>query len=239
MSVDYADRLAQSLSLWRNGLDSVTVVTSPKDKETVYLCTQRGGVSMVLTDAFYLNGAKFNKAAGLNRGLAYMARNDFGEDDWLLQFDPDVIPPAHWRMLVNRIKPEPANIYGAKRTDETGQEINDKVPVGFFMLFHVGSMQAMSFDESFTHAASYDSEFVERWPHENWKVLDLTLQHIGPTGTNWFGKGNESMMDELRRDRAEHGGWRNNPNERIAAGWFPDDIAKSGKKMDAFGHSAG
>jgi len=213
--VDYAPLLARSLPLWQAGCDALVVVTSPGDQATQTLCADHR-VTSYQTDAFWREGAQFNKAAAMVEALgcvrphaALFAPGEawFGAwQDWLLFFDADVVPPANWRALIRQAKPLVGNLYGARRLTEHGDRVPDGELGGFFQLFHADDPCAQRrplLDTRWRHAGGYDSEFEFRWPpHLRRRIPGLDLVHHGEPGRNWCGVGNEAAMRALMHRRA-------------------------------------
>jgi len=111
--VGYADLLAAILPNNLGHLDHLVVVTDTKDYKTKHLCDFYNAnfkITCVQTDAFYENGAKFNKGAGVNAGLAVMR---FG--DWVVHFDSDIWFPPHLRSILNKKDMEYHTLYGIDR----------------------------------------------------------------------------------------------------------------------------
>ena len=191
--VDYAAELAQSLPMWMHGLDSVVVVTTSKDKATVEACDRWSALPRAIvyqTDIFYASGASFNKGAAITEAVEAGLLNT---DDWVLLFDADVVPPADWKSIVQRVWLTEGHLYGAFRQDEKGKMIADNLPAGFFMLFHGKDSQARVkpfYDTHWLHAGAGDTFFMERWPQISRHCLPLFLKHLGEPNKNWDGRNN-------------------------------------------------
>ncbi|MBO0951208.1 hypothetical protein [Fibrella forsythiae] len=86
--VNYADFLVQILPHIRGLFDRLVVVTTPADRYTQQVC-EYYRVECIQTDAFYDDGAVFNKAKGINAGLARLEM-----DGWVVHLDSDIyLPP--------------------------------------------------------------------------------------------------------------------------------------------------
>ena len=107
--VNYADFLAWTLPFNRNQFDGLVVVTTPADTQTQKLC-EHYHVQCVQTDVFYQNGAKFDKAAGINEGLKVLSRRG-----WVVQMDADILLPPRAKEQIGRSQPNPDFIYGIDR----------------------------------------------------------------------------------------------------------------------------
>jgi hypothetical protein len=212
--VDYADHLAHGLASWRHGLDSLVVVTVPRDRQTLTLCGDHG-VAVHETDVFYRPGAVFNKSGAIDEALAAHPSHD-----WTLLIDADVAPPSDWRSIVEAADPQCGTLYGAKRANPDDTPIHDHELAGFFTLFHSKDQAAQNPLGHWHNAGSYDSAFSRRWPRERQAILPLTLVHHGDSpGANWCGRGNHAGLLEMRMNRVKRGGWRHEqlteqPNER-------------------------
>jgi hypothetical protein len=87
VSVDFSDLLAVTLSYNRHHFDRVMVVTDKSDRATVEVA-KANHAEFLCTDAFYENGADFNKWAALEEGL-----DNLGRKGWLCLMDADVLWP--------------------------------------------------------------------------------------------------------------------------------------------------
>jgi hypothetical protein len=107
--VNYSDFLAHTLPGNRTMFNNMVVVTSLTDQDTVKVCNKYN-VRCIQTDAFYQDGAVFNKGAGINVGLE--ALNCTG---WVLHLDADIHLPPLTRQILEKIQLEPEKVYGADR----------------------------------------------------------------------------------------------------------------------------
>jgi hypothetical protein len=109
VSVNHGDFLAVTLPLNMPLFDHIVVVTTPQDNETREVC-RRLGVTVILTEEFYRDGDKFNKARGINKGL-----DQLGHSDWVCHLDADIVLPHGFRKAVNEAHLDPACLYGCDR----------------------------------------------------------------------------------------------------------------------------
>ena len=109
ISVGYGDFLAVTLPYNLHLFDHFVVVTTPDDKETREIC-RRYGVTVILTEEFYREGDKFNKARGINKGLDQLSHKD-----WVVHMDSDVILPHGFRKALEQAHPDPKCLYGCDR----------------------------------------------------------------------------------------------------------------------------
>ena len=118
--VDYADYLAETLPFLLPHVDDVVVVTTPDDGRTHRVC-KRHGVRFLPTRCFYREGEPFNKARGINYGLANLKL-----DGWVLHIDADIVaavahavPAGQHRSRPSqalRVRPRPLRRAGPRGT---------------------------------------------------------------------------------------------------------------------------
>lgn len=107
--VNYGDFLVQTLPHNRQHFDRYIVVTDRADQLTKHVC-EYYRVECIQTDCFYDDGAKFNKARGINAGLAAL-----GKEDWVLHLDSDIYLPPWTRTILNASVLDGESIYGIDR----------------------------------------------------------------------------------------------------------------------------
>ena len=220
--VDYADYLERNLCTWSGSLDSLTVVTSSKDRLTQDLC-RKAGARLHVTDIFYARGAAFNKWAALSEAVDAMPWLD-----WILLIDADIQLPEGWRAVTEAANPQPGFLYGAKRRHEHGQLIYDadRMP-GYFNLFHATDANVQRrplFETHWTHAGRGDCEFYGRWPLDCRIWLPMSVTHLGEPNVNWWGRGNHAAMEEMIQARLREGGaWSTARIEMLESDLSPQD----------------
>ncbi len=120
--VDYLDmlRVAHHHNLSAAAFDDYIVVTSPHDHATVNWTQGHKEVTPVYTDAFYRNGAKFNKGLALAEGLN--ALKSICEPEWVAVMDADTFVPPDWRAKIAgvgsaapEVQLDKEYLYGARR----------------------------------------------------------------------------------------------------------------------------
>ena len=215
--VGYADLLSHSLALWHQGLDRLIVISDTKDKATHDLCNAHN-VQMHITDIFYSNGARFNKAAAMAE--AVLKYNLRAESEWFLTFDADMVPPPNWRDILERADLKCGTLYGAWRYQNPEKVqtpvllMNRRMPqhwvIGFFSLFHVNDphlppVNEPLFDLHWPHAGNYDTAFTNRWPRGDQVILNnLPLIHLGEERANWLGRGRKAELHKRVFSRRPH-----------------------------------
>ena len=103
--VGFDDLLAITLPSVIDEVDRVMVVTSLTDVATAK-CASRLGAWTLATDAFYIHGAAFNKAAALNEALA---SGLLDLDEWLM------VLRAHQQRYEVNVHVSPTAGHGATR----------------------------------------------------------------------------------------------------------------------------
>lgn len=209
--VQYAEWLAQGLACWMSGLSSLTVVTAHGDAETLAVA-HYGGARVFVTDAFYRDGASFNKGRAMEE-----AREQMPWEDWILFFDADVVPPDGWADRLARL--QPGRLYGCRRFEADAGDIDDigqpsipgdGVGVGYFQLFHSGDpcvQQTPLLETHWKHAGNYDNAFMNRWRKKGIHIgqVPFRVAHIGER-ENWFGRGKQDAFNDMLIARAKHDG---------------------------------
>lgn len=203
--VGYADRLRMTVGRWLGGLDSLTVITDLHDRDTLWLA-HGAGCRVYQTDAFTRHGAAFNKGAAIEGGRLFMPWSD-----WVLFFDPDIMPPEGWKRCVEAVHPTPGRLYGCRRF-QGGQRVQgDAIGVGFFQLFHSSDPRVCVPDGEdliethWTHAGNYDNAFMHRWPDADRVDLGFHVEHLGERG-NWWGPDSDMTVERMEAERRLRGG---------------------------------
>jgi hypothetical protein len=155
---------------------------------------------------FYRGGASFNKGAAIEAGRLLVPWSD-----WVLFFDPDIMPPVDWHQRICEKSPMPGNLYGCHRREDGKRVSGDAVGVGFFQLFHSDDPRVLATDGEdlvethWTHAGNYDNAFMHRWPNEQIRDIGFDVQHIGERG-NWWGLASDMTVDQMQRQRNRNNG---------------------------------
>lgn len=219
--VEYSDLLAVTLERNREHFDRVLVVTTYEDTETHRVVQTMPNCEWFTTEAFYRNGAAFNKGLAIEEALE--AIRGFGwlrQSGWLCSFDADILMPrrmplpllrkntlyAPWR----RILPDPtrwrdyeneATWPSLERYEETWEF------AGAFLLFNVNAPHLRGkwpwFGVNWKHAGGYDSDFYYSWPAAKRFRMDFDVLHLGEHGRNWFGRTTPMLDGRLPEHAAE------------------------------------
>ncbi len=158
--VNYLDRLRIAQYHNEGQFDDMLVVTHPTDHETLVWTQSRPDIIPIVTDAFYREGAVFNKGAALNEGLN--ALRQICTPEWVAIMDADTFLPPDGRAQLNELaaagKLDPEWFYGVERVllptwgdyerlwrDDIGSfESPRGFAFGWFQLFHWGSSAIQS-----------------------------------------------------------------------------------------------
>lgn len=114
--VGYSDFLLEVIPYNLPHLDRWLIVTDSRDLATRQVCRQHN-LEFLATDDFYRNGAKFDKARGIDRGLQLLAH-----EDWVLHLDGDIVLPPHTRHTLRSAELDPQAIYGCDRVMVKGYD---------------------------------------------------------------------------------------------------------------------
>lgn len=198
--VDYADLLAVTLPYNRPHFDEVMVVTACGDTATSELCTKLGGVQVYATDAFYRDGADFNKWLALEEAL-----DVYGRHGWLCVMDADVLWPKSLpsgfreslqvgklytplrRMFTDLSQPIPQEPYWRR------YPIHRNVAewAGYSQIFHATDPALGSapwHETNWRHAGGADSFFQMKWKPADKVRPGFEVLHLGEAGVNWCGR---------------------------------------------------
>ncbi|WP_138994014.1 glycosyltransferase family 2 protein [Larkinella sp. C7] len=205
--VNYADILAHTLPSMLLAVDRLVVVTDTRDEATARLC-EAYDVEFVRTDAFYDDGATFNKARGINAGLARLSQSD-----WVLHIDSDIYLPPRTRMILNSIYLDPFGIHGVDRMNCFGlrnwiryisappsmhqgyylvhanvfpmgsrvchYNADGYFPIGFFQLWNPRRSGIIRYPENWVGADHTDVVFSKSFPIESRRLIpDFYVIHL-------------------------------------------------------------
>ena len=192
--VDFWDKLKITLPLNKRHFDETIVVTSIKDVRTKAIC-KKHNVKCIVTDSFFENGAKFNKANGINKALAAVSLND-----WVCIWDADTLLPENFRETVNRYCRDVEAIYcGMKplRLETKKKCLNyirkrAQQPWGYCQIYHYGSHRDKAYEEHYKTAAWSDYRF--RYNFARHYIFQENFCHLGPQQVNWEGKIDEYWL---------------------------------------------
>ena len=215
--VNYEDLLKMTLEKNMRVFHKCLVITSPTDQATIDFASTIPGVELLITDAFYRYGAKFNKGLAMEEGFKKI--RDEWEPEWILVWDADILFPD--TLDLSQIKP--GNLYNCPRriVDDPAQWkpntswgiypiSNDKAWPGYFQLFHVDDETIKDklpwYDVTFAHAGGGDGYFESRWSSPRKIKLNQYVLHFGPRDANWFGRatkkvGEVSLTSEQLQNR--------------------------------------
>ncbi len=206
--VNYDDLLRVTLPTVLPHVEKAVVVTSPQDVKTQEYVAGFPNAALHVTDAFYRNGAKFNKGLALEEGF-----DALGRESWILVLDADIVVPPDLRQQVERLKPKVGFLYNPPRRiladpkdwwrwtnhKKWGQlpgRKEDKGHYGYFQLFNAADPYLRTrpwYETHWTHAGQCDDKFQHRWPLANKVKPAFEVLHLGRCDENWFGRTTERM----------------------------------------------
>jgi hypothetical protein len=196
----------------RRHFKEVYVVTSTVDAGDVMPIAAANDALVVVTDAFYEGGARFNKFRALEFGLDVMGR--YGV---LCVMDADVIWPRelprydyrHGKLYtpLRRMAPWPLDPIPAE-SEWWQYPIHRNVAewAGYSQIFHADDPHlgpAPWHDTGWSHAGGGDSYFQMKWPpldkvRPPWECL-----HLSEAGVNWLGRATPLADGTLPEGAAE------------------------------------
>lgn len=193
VSVNYGDRLAETLPRNVAIFDEFVVVTTQEDELTQKVAKEHGA-TLVISNRCYDDDHAFNKGRMLNDGLKALK-----DPDWVVLTDADIILNPRTRDYVIEHSLNPGVLYFTARTERSQVEgqpdgVNSE-PNGYFQLFNPRALAIRDrwptpVCEEFCSAGSVDSWFWQQWPrHKVVLIPDLGVEHLSSTriGENWNG----------------------------------------------------
>ncbi len=198
--VGYDDFLRLTLPRLVLHVTKVLVVTTPGDVRTHALAAEYPDqVEIYKTDAFYRNGASFNKGLAMEEGFDFL-----GRDGWILILDSDIVLPAvlpPLTLTVGKLYTPSRRILSNAAIDGL-KDVNtidvEQLPVrqesgnfGYFQLFNAADpviQQQPWYGIDWVHAGGCDSVFQKRWAKQNRLRMPFHVVHLGDPDNNWFGR---------------------------------------------------
>ena len=191
VSVNFADRLANTLTHNSRLLDQIYVVTDPTDSPTMDIAAGFGA-TVVLSDVSRARGAKFNKA-GLIRAAQERVHAAHPKA-WFVYFDADTqLPLDFYEILLGErtlrqwrrdtIYEMPRRVYASLEDLENGVVRRVGVNCGFFQMYYDKTKYYQAWSET---AGECDIHFRNRFARL--AVLDGFCTHIGIDGQDWEGR---------------------------------------------------
>lgn len=215
--VNYSDFLAHTLPHNKQYFDKLVVVTDTKDHKTKRLCDFYN-VYCVQTDVFYSGGDKFNKAKGINAGLACLDK-----DGWVVHLDADIYLPSLTRDILINAKLTSDCVYGIDRMMcpdyrswidflenprlthtawvyvyptlfELGIRValyksDGYIPIGFFQMWNPRCSGIYSYPQEHDGAARTDMQFAKLFPRERRGFIpELVCIHLESEKQDCMGK---------------------------------------------------
>lgn len=211
--VDYADLLALTLPYNHHHFDSVWIVTTPRDVETLKVGMllnehlQQPKVRFHFTESFYADGADFNKWRALEEGLDVM-----GREGWLCIMDADVLWPKSVKVEVygeglwigqllnpgklytpmrRMVVPAPTCVPDEATWNRYPLHPQQREFAGYSQIFHASDPdlgEAPWHETDWKHAGGADSFFQEKWSPKDKVRPPFEVLHLGPAGVNWCGR---------------------------------------------------
>ena len=162
--VEYDDFLAITLPRNKRHFAQTVVVTRPGDTRTQELA-KREGVECYVTDAFFQDGAPFNKGVALEEAFDHI-----GRDGWLCIWDADTVLPenfsvpavneGHLYVPKRRVLEYPTTFRDGMDWGELPSPTKAGAFDGYCQLFHASAVPARPwYATDSQHAGLSDSEF--------------------------------------------------------------------------------
>ncbi len=213
--VEYDDIL--SLTLPKNAchFERIVVVSSPADKRTAVVVEKVPNAELYVTDAFYQNGAHFNKGLAIEEGLDFLGRHG-----WMAIIDADIVMPktmlldldAGGVQIGNLYTPfrrmcyDPAGWDGTYQWDKYKALYEEREFAGYFQLFHADDPVLADrpwYGVDWKTAAGCDSDFQSKWSDSRKIRPGFEVLHLGQNTDNWCGRRTARLDGEAVPEAAE------------------------------------
>lgn len=232
--VDYDDFLSITIRHNIFHFDKLVIVTTPSDIRTIRLADQYN-CYIHTTNAFYENGADFNKWLALEEAL-----DRFGRNGWICVFDADIVMPSSADFSCLQV----GRLYGARRRmwyDYSGEPIPDcaewyKFPehpyraeiAGYLQIFHSDDPCCKIlpwYETNWRHAGGADSMFQARWSDVNKVFLPFHVLHLGVDGRNWCGRVTDRIDGiDIIYDKTRYNKLRSYIDNRMTRGFAAEKL---------------
>ena len=213
--VDFSDMLEITLQKNRHHFDRVVVVTTFTDEKTI-VTALNNNAEVYRTNAFYDDGAVFNKYKAVEEGLDFMGR--YGQ---ICLLDVDIVLPKDFLFTKDDtfkdylytphryIFDEPhqtslnpkdegylnERLISLLEDEELWKELplfGEREFAGYCQVFHADCRflpKGKSWHETnWKHAGGADSFFQCLWPDQFKVRPPFYVLHLGPPGRNWCGR---------------------------------------------------
>lgn len=217
--VDYADFLEITLPWNRKHFSEILVVTSRNDQRTSDTAHRYASAEVFYTDAFYENGAHFNKWRALEEGLDFRGRKG-----WICIMDPDILWPRGldldsmtfekgklYTPLCRIMKDLSQPIPSEEHWDQFPLRPNQTEWAGYSQIFHADDPvlgEPPWHETDWTHAGGADSFFQRKWPKECKVRPGFEALHLGPHGVNWHGRVSPFLDGSTHPDADQRRAWQ-------------------------------
>lgn len=199
--VDYSDLLTITLPRNIHHFAEINIITSERDPATINYCTPLKSygypINLYVTEAFYENGADFNKWKALEEGLDH-----FGRNGWICLMDADVVWPTvipTLNLRVGKLYTPLRRMFGDVQQPVPPEYEWKNYPVhrnitewaGYSQIFHSTDPvlgPAPWHETNWKHAGGADSYFQMKWSNHNKIRPPFEVLHLGPAGENWAGR---------------------------------------------------
>ncbi len=209
--VNYDDLLRLALPRIVKHVDTLLIVTSFTDLRTHALAAEYPDkVQLHMTDAFYRNGASFNKGLAMEEGFDVLGRTG-----WILILDADIVlppvipkldlvigkmytPGRHILSNVDGMTPEGVEWLSPQDLPFRHENGN----FGYFQLFHADDpviRERPWYGTDWVHAGGCDSVFEKRWAKADRLRMPFVVIHLGDPDQNWFGR-STARIDTQEKD---------------------------------------
>ena len=197
VAVDYMDMVKVTIPYNRHHFTDMMIVTCYRNKDELKTFAKQNDCILYATNAFYGEGAIFNKWKALEEAL-----DAYGRYDWMCLMDADIL----WPKDIGSWHPSLGCLHVPRRrvfedvTKPIPQEpdwhsfslpMKDEEFAGYSQIFHCADTHvgpAPWHETNWVHAGGADSFFWQKWPKSQRFRPPFEVLHLGPIGLNWCGR---------------------------------------------------
>jgi SAM-dependent methyltransferase len=190
--VEYDDFLAVALPRNMRHFSRTLIVTSPADTRTQELA-KRCGAECHVTDAFYRDGAAFNKGAAIEEAFDVL-----GRDGWICVWDADVVMPDSMDVPsmsrnclyvpIRRLLEHPKEFSDDLDWGNLASPTQPNEFDGYCQIFHASAIEDKPwYGVDWSHAGGGDSDFQSKFPEANRRRAPFEVLHLGTEGIKELG----------------------------------------------------
>lgn len=212
VAVDYTDLVNITIPYNRHHFTDMMIVTCYRNKPELKAFAKKNDCILYATNAFYGEGAIFNKWKALEEAL-----DQYGRYDWMCLLDADIL----WPKDLGGWIPNLGCLYVPER--RIFEDLSQPIPqepywrtfphflkneefAGYSQIFHCADSHVGPgpwHETNWIHAGGADTNFWHKWPEAQRRRPPFEVLHLGPVVTNWCGRVSPLVTGEVLPEAKE------------------------------------